>query len=71
MVLNCRNLRSWEKRNEPSTLLISNNIDIVLGCESHLDDSFYSFEILPKEYAVIRKDIGVWEGEVCLLIFKI
>lgn len=69
MVLNCRSLRSQEKRNELAALLISNNIDIVLGCESHLDDSFYSSEILPKEYTIIRKDRCLGGG-VCLLDTK-
>ena len=64
MSLNCCSLRSQEKRNDLAALLISNDIDIVLGCESHLDDSFYSSEILPKTYTVIRKDRCLGGGGV-------
>ena len=63
MSLNCHSLRSQSKRNELAALLTSNDIDIVLGCECHLDD-FYSSEILPKTYTIIRKDRCLGGGGV-------
>ena len=52
MNLNCRSLRSLSKRIELGALLSSHNINIVLGCESHI--SFSSSEILSMNYKIIR-----------------
>ena len=47
-------------------LLSEHNIDIVLGCESHIDESYFSSEyklLLPPSYTILRKDRslgGAW-----------
>ena len=42
--------------------------DIVIGCESHLDNSFSSQEIFPPQYVVIRKDRCIGGGGVFLAL---
>ena len=37
---------------------------IVLACESHIDQSFRSSEILPNSYKIIRKDRSLGGGRV-------
>ena len=37
-------------------LLSEHNIVIVLGCESHIDESYFSSELLPTSYTMLRKD---------------
>ena len=64
MSLNCRSLRSLPKRNQLSALLFNYDIDLVFGCESHIDQSFSSSEILPKNYKIIRKDSSLGGGGV-------
>ena len=64
MSLNCCSLRSLPKRNQLGALLSNHDIDIVFGCESHIDQSFSSSEILPKNYKIIRKDRSLGGGGV-------
>ena len=47
-------LRSLSKRIELGALLSSYNIDIVLGCECHIDQSLLSSEILLKNYKIVK-----------------
>ena len=60
--INCRSLRSLCKRNQLASILSHHNIDIILGCESHIDESFLSAEILPNTYKIIRKDRSLGGG---------
>ena len=48
----CCSLRSMDKRAQLAALLSYYDIDIVLGCESHIDQSFLSSEILPNSYKI-------------------
>ena len=64
MSLNCCSLRSLSKRNQLGALLSNYDIDIVFGCESYIDQSFSSSEILPKNYKIIRKDRSLGGGGV-------
>ena len=45
-------------------MLSNHDIDIVFGCESHIDQSFSSSEILLKNYKIIRKDRSLGGGGV-------
>ena len=56
LCLNCRSIRSLNKRNELAVLLNLHDIDIVFGTESHIDHTYFSSELLPKSYKVLRKD---------------
>ena len=62
--INCRSLRSMDKRAQLAALLSYYDIDIVLGCESHIDQSFLSSEILPNSYKIIRKVRSLGGGGV-------
>ena len=64
MIINCRSIRSQSKRINLATLLSDHQIDIILGCESHLDHSFLSSEILPSDYTIFRKDRTLGGGGV-------
>jgi len=52
------------KRNQLASISSHHNIDIVLECKSHIDDSFLSAEILPKNYKIIKKDRSLGGGGV-------
>ena len=60
----CCSFRSMDKRAQLAALLSYYDIDIVLGCESHIDQSFLSSEILPNSYKIIRKDRSLGGGGV-------
>ena len=62
--LNCGSIRSQAKRNNLAVLLSEHNIDIVLGCESHIDESYFSSELLPPLYTILRKDRSLGGGGV-------
>ena len=64
MSLNCRSLRSLPRRHQLSALLLNYDIDLVFGCKSHINQSFSSSEILPKNYKIIRKDHSLGGGGV-------
>ena len=58
--LNCCSICSQTKRTSVATILYSHDVDIVLGCKSHLDPSYFSSELLPSEYTIYRKDNYRW-----------
>ena len=45
-----------------------NNPDIICGCESHLDSQYYTAEVFPSNYTVLRKDTVERRGGVFLCI---
>ena len=51
-------------------LIDEHNPDVICGCESHLDQSFYASEIFPDIYNVFRKDCTMGGGGVFLCIKK-
>ncbi len=68
MSLNCCSLRSQAKRARLAGLTIEHQPDIILGCESHLDDSFASPEVFPDNFDIIRKDRSIGGGGVFLVV---
>ena len=66
--LNCRSVRSQSKRALLQSIMEEHQADIVIGCESHLDDSFSNQEIFPPQYDVIRKDSCISGGGVFLAL---
>ena len=50
--------------------LESNKINLMIGTESHLNDSIYSSEIFPRNYSVYRKDRNIHGGGVFILVEK-
>ena len=43
------------------------NIQLVIGTESHLNESFLNFEVFPSGYTVYRKDRNIHGGGVFIL----
>ena len=64
--LNCRSIRSLFKQGELLALIEEHNADIIIGCESHIDQSFPSSEIFPPNFTVYRKDRSIGGGGVFL-----
>ena len=64
--LNCCSIRSQEKRGMLQSIIFEHNIDIIIGCESHLDNSYSSTEIFPPNFTVFRKDRAYGGGGVFL-----
>jgi len=62
--LNCRSVRSLFKWNQLSALITEHNAYVIIGCESHLDSSISSSEILPPNYKIYRKDRSLGGGGV-------
>ena len=52
MSVNCCSLRSIARRARLGGLLEEHKPDIIVGCESHLDDSYLSSEIFPAGFNV-------------------
>ena len=42
------------------------SLDVIVGCESHLDSTYTSSEIFPPGYTVIRRDRSLGGGGVFL-----
>jgi len=70
LIINCRSIRSQNKRNELATLLLHYNIDIILGNESHIDSTFLFSELLPISYKIIRKDPSLGGGGGVFIGFR-
>ena len=62
--LNCRSIRSLEKRSKLLALIYEHNADIVIGCESHLDHTYLTSEVFPRDFTIIRKDRVIGGGGV-------
>ena len=61
MIINCRSIRSQSKRINLATLLSDHQIDIILGCESHLDHSFIFGNITIWLYYIQERQ-DPWQG---------
>ena len=64
--LNCRSIRSLAKRGRLAGLIQEHQADIIIGCETHIDESYSSSEIFPPNYTVLRKDRKAGGGGVFL-----
>ena len=68
MSVNCSSLRSQSKRARLSGLITEHQPDIILGCESHLDNSFVSSEVFPDGFNISRKDRSIGDGGVFVAV---
>jgi len=66
--LNCCSLRSSGKRALFQSLVDEHSPDIICGCESHLDGTYYNTEFFPSTYTTFRKDRVEGAGGVFLCI---
>ena len=56
------------KQTELEAFLSTHEIDILIGTESHLDNSIVDAKVFPKFYNVYKKDINKYEGGIFILI---
>ena len=66
--LNCCSLRSLSKRGKLHALIEETHANVIIGCESHLDDSFTSTEVFPPNFTTFRKDRKIGGGGVFLCL---
>ena len=60
--VNFCSLRSLSRQARLCGLIHEHKSDIIVGCESHLDDSYSSSEIFPVGFTIYRKDRTVGGG---------
>ena len=60
--LNCCSICSVSKQGRLFALIEEHNVDIIIGCESHIDQSFLSSEVFPPNFTVYRKDRTIGGG---------
>ena len=65
-IANCCSIAN--KQVELEQFLISHQVDIFLGTESHLDSSVLNAEVFPNHYNVYRKDRNKYGGGVFIII---
>jgi len=65
-VINFRSIKN--KQAELQAFLVTHNVNIIIGTESHLDDSITNSEIFPNHYQVYRNDRNTYGGGVCILV---
>ena len=58
----------WGKKEELELALVENNIDVVIGCETHLDPRIHDSEFLPPNYTCSRRDRKDGWGSVIIII---
>ena len=66
LTLNSHSISSQSRRTLLQAIIEEHQADIVVGCESHLDDTYLTQEIFPSGYGVIRKDCNSSGGGVFL-----
>jgi len=71
MSLNCRSIRSQEKRANLEGLVYEHLPDIIVGCKSHLDSTYTSSEVFPSGYTVVCRDHSLGGGGVFLCFMKL
>ena len=68
MSLNCCSIRSIARRARFHALVHEHLPDIILGCESQIDQSYSSTEVFPAGYCVLRKDCYNGAGGVFICV---
>lgn len=68
MVINCDGLKSEKSRVTFQAAVADHSPDLIIGCESKLDQSIPTYSIFPEDYNVIRKDRTQSGGGVFIAI---
>ena len=64
----CINFQSiWGEKEQVEEALVENNVDIVIGSETHLDNSIKDAEFLPPTYKCYRRDRDDSKGGVIII----
>ena len=58
----------WGKKEELELALVENNIDVVIGCKTHLDPCIHDSEFLPLNYTCFWRDRKDGWGGVIIII---
>ena len=66
-IFTCNFQSIWNKKAELEKLLTNNNIDILIGTETHLSCNIKNAEIIPPNYDAIRKDRNDGYGSVIII----
>ena len=66
--LNCQSIRSTARRARLHALVYEHSPNIIIGCESQIDNSYSSTEVFPPGYCVLRKDHCEGAGGVFICI---
>ena len=66
--VNCCSLQTQSRRARLYGLIHEHMPNVIVGCESHLDDSFTSAKTFPKGFQVYRKDRSIGGGGVFLAV---
>ena len=67
--MNCNSIKGKEKNCEFHALIDQHQPDIILGCESKIDNTFATYSLFPSHYTeVYRKDRTKHGGGVCCAI---
>ena len=64
MIINCNSLRSGDKQAAFHSIIEHHQPDIVLGCESKIDNTYATYEVFPDNFTVYRKDRTAGGGGV-------
>ena len=59
------------KQAELELFLDNQDIHLLIGTESHLNDTIFDSEVFPRNYSVFRKDRNIHGGGVFILVEKI
>ena len=51
-----------------AALIKEHDTDIVMGCEFHLDTSYFTLEVFPTNYVIYHKDRSISGGGVFVAI---
>nr|XP_054774593.1 uncharacterized protein LOC129282754 [Lytechinus pictus] len=68
MALNCNGIKGNVKRTNFQSAIAHHTPDIIMGCESKLDESIPSYSIFPHDYVVFRKDRNQYGGGVFIAV---
>ena len=66
--LNFNSLKSTTKTAELNTLISDHDPDIIIGCESKLDNTHATYAIFPDDYTVFRHDRDKYGGGVLIAV---
>ena len=68
MQINCNGLKSAKSKVDFQAAIAQHSPDIILGCESKLDDGIPTYSIFPDNYEVYRKDRNAFGGGVFVAV---
>ena len=68
VIINCNGLKSFTKQSQFQALIDHHRPDIILGCESKLDDTCPTYSVFPSSYNVFRQGRNEHGGGVFVAV---